>query len=178
MPDPVTHLCIGYIVARHFFKDNKLLFLLSTLSPDADVLFGAAYTLLTCPFPTTLTEFINRSLVFHPSLTSSFLFLPFYALIVLLLLSFIKRDIAPDDVKKGYVIVFVAILLHLGLDLLQMGNMPLWPFGPEVGFGILPYSIEGRLITMGCAAGLLFADMLLFRKLTSRSIFFSQQPRR
>jgi membrane-bound metal-dependent hydrolase YbcI (DUF457 family) len=163
MPDPVTHLCIAYMVARHFFKENKLLFLLATLSPDIDCLIGAVYILLTGPLPKTFTELVHRSLIFHPSLTGSFLFLPFFALAVLLFLSFIKRDIVPKSMKKGYVIVLAAILLHLGMDLLQTGNKPLWPLELEAGLDILPYSIEGRIITISCAVGLLFADRLLFK---------------
>jgi hypothetical protein len=158
MPDPITHASVSFIFARHCFKDQKFLFVLAALSPDIDVLIGGLFILLIGPWPASLTDFFDESLIFHPGLSAAIWFVPIYALI----LSWVFRKIGKRAVKENfgriYSLVFVGMLLHLGLDMLQPGNQPLWPLEVTAGLNILPYSPAGRFWTMTAAIGLLILD--------------------
>ena len=161
MPDPITHLCLSYIIARHFFKNDKALFILSGISPDIDVAVGGFYILLTGPWPKSFYEFTQHSLVFHPTVTSSFIFIPFFALLLLCCFYIIRRSMVEVNVKKAYGIILGGICFHVFLDLLQTGNLPLWPFEFEAGFNILPYSAMGRGLTILGAIALVVFDLLI-----------------
>jgi len=169
MPEPITHACISYVVARHCCRQHKPLFVWSGLSPDIDVAIGGLYILIRGPLPGSIFEFAERSLIFHPTLSSSLFFLPFFPLLMLLFFRFVKPAMVPSDLRKGYLIVLAGVLLHLGLDMLQTGNRPFWPLALDAGFDILPYSAKGRGITLAIALGLLLVDIGLFSFLRRRS---------
>ena len=90
MPDPITHASASYIFARHWFKKHKFLFVIAALSPDIDVAFGGAYILLTGPWPSSIGDFANKSMIFHPSLSAAIWFIPIYS--VLLAWGFRRMD--------------------------------------------------------------------------------------
>ena len=157
MPDPVTHLSLGYIVARHLFRKNKVFFLCATMIPDIDgLLFTGSYETGKRLFKETFERF-------HPSLPASLFFLPFFALLVVYIFKLINRKLVPEPTSRAYILVLTAILLHLGLDMLMTGNRPFWPLFLEAGLGIIPYSIWGVVIPMLTGLILLGIDLLLFR---------------
>jgi len=168
MPGVTTHCCISYIIARHFCRNNKVLLVLSGLSPDIDILIGGIYIIITGPFPSSAVEFAQRSLIFHPTLTASLFFVPFFSLLMLIFFISISRKTVPLDIKKGYGIVLTGVLIHLGLDMLQTGNKPFWPIEFEAGLNIIPYSVSGRGVTTLIAVGLLILDVLLFNPVKKR----------
>jgi len=51
---------------------------LSGLSPDIDIFVGGVYIIITGPFPSSAVEFARRSLIFHPTVTASLFFVPFF----------------------------------------------------------------------------------------------------
>ena len=169
MPDPLTHASISLVTARHGFKDHKLLFVLAGLSPDIDVFIGGIYILLSSPLPASPADFFNRSLIFHPGLSAAIWFVPAYCLILSWVFRKFVRRAAEKPYRRIYTLVGAGMLLHLGLDLLQPGNRPLWPLDVTAGFDILPYSPAGRLMTMLAAGGLLILDTLV-AFLRSRSL--------
>ena len=162
MPDPITHASVSLVIARHWFRDRKGLFVLAALSPDLDVAIGGIFILLAGPFPTSVVDFTRASLVFHPSLSAAVWFLPFYSL----LMSWGFRGISPKgaeaDFGRIYTVVLAGMLLHIGLDLTQTGNRPLWPLGMKAGLDILPISKAGRIWTVMGALVLLIMDSLVF----------------
>lgn len=169
MPDPITHTCLSYVVARHCFREQKGLFVLAALSPDIDVAVGGLYVLLTRPLPASVADFARDSLIFHPSFTAAIWFIPFYGL----LLSWVFRRF--NQAARGvvfariYTIVISGMLLHVGLDLLQTGNRLLWPLAWETGFDILPYTTAGLILPMVGAIVLLIVDVVVsYRLKTSR----------
>lgn len=161
MPDPFTHASISYVIARHGFKDHKLLFVLAGLSPDIDVFIGGVYILLSGPWPASPADFFNRSLIFHPGLSAAIWFVPVYCLILSWVFRKYDRRAAEKPYSRIFTLVGAGMLLHLGLDLLQTGNRPLWPLDVTAGFDILPYSPAGRFVTMTAAVGLLIIDTLV-----------------
>jgi hypothetical protein len=168
MPGVVTHCCISYIVARHFCRNNKLLLVLSGLSPDIDIIVGGIYILITGPFPSSAVEFARGSLIFHPTVTASLFFVPLFSLFMLMFFLFINRKMVPMEIKKGYGIVLAGILIHLGLDMLQTGNKPFWPMKIEAGLNLIPYSVSGGVVTTLIAVGLLVLDIRLFNSVKKR----------
>ena len=160
MPDPLTHASISLVIARHGFKDHKLLFVLAGLSPDIDVFIGGVYILLTGPWPASVLDFFNRSLVFHPGLSAAVWFAPVYCLFLSWVFRKLGRRAAETPYSRIYTLVGAGMLVHLGLDFLQTGNRPLWPLDVTAGFDILPYSPGGRLLTMMAAVALLILDIL------------------
>ncbi|MBU2509846.1 metal-dependent hydrolase [bacterium] len=163
MPDPITHLSIGYIVARHCYKDNKTLFLCSTIIPDIDGLTGLVYIFLVLPSGSSPDEMARVFQLFHPSLTASLFFLPVFAYIILLAFRLVNRKLVPQATAKAYRLILVAILIHLGLDMLMTGNRPFWPLAFEAGLPVIPYSIWGTIVPMIVALTLLAGDLLFLR---------------
>jgi len=133
------------------------------MSPDIDVAVGAAYVLIKGPIPSTLREFASQSLICHATAPASLLFLPFFSIAMYMCFRLAKRDMVPPQLKQGYLIVLLGILLHLMLDMMQTGNRPFWPLEVTAGFNILPYSANGRYLTMLGAMGILFIDLMIDR---------------
>lgn len=163
MPDPFTHLSIGYIVARHCYRENKTLFLVSSIVPDIDGLVGLIYIFLFLPSGIPSDEFIRVFEVFHPSLTASLFFLPFFVLIILAVSRLVDTKLAPQSTLKAYWMVFLAVTIHLGLDMMMTGNRPFWPLAFEAGFNVIPYTTIGKVVPMTLALVLLIGDLILFR---------------
>jgi len=161
MPDPITHATLSYLVARHRFKNQKLLFVLAGLSPDIDVFIGGIFILLAGPWPASLADFLNESMIFHPGLSAAIWFVPIYGLMLAWVFRKIGKNAAETNFSRIYALVLAGMLLHLGLDLLQTGNRPLWPLDVTAGLDILPYSPAGRFWTMIVAIGLLIFDGLV-----------------
>ena len=160
MPDPVTHLSAGFIFARHFFKEHKILFLCSCMIPDIDGLVGIIYIYFALPSGPPESEIKRVFELFHPSLPASFLFLPFLVILVIYTFKLINKKLVPSNFIEAYVLVLTAILLHLGLDLLMTGNRPFWPLPFEAGLGIIPYSTWGVLIPMLTGLSLVSIDLI------------------
>ena len=170
MPDPVTHISASFIFARHWFKKQKLLFVIAALSPDIDVVVGGAFILLAGPFPTSLGDFAQKSMIFHPSLSAAIWFLPIYSVILAWGFRRIDKKAATAKFSRIYAVVLAGALLHIGLDLLQTGNRPLWPLEMMFGLDVLPYSPAGRFWTMIVAISMLIVDsVIVFRFRRSRS---------
>lgn len=161
MPDPITHASLAYVFARRSFKNHTLLFVLAGLSPDIDVFIGGIFILLSGPWPASLTDFLNESMIFHPGLSAAIWFVPIYSLILAWVFRKIGKKAAETNFSRIYTLVLAGMLLHLGLDFLQTGNRPLWPLDVTAGLNILPYSPAGRFWTMLAAVGLLIFDGLL-----------------
>jgi len=155
MPDPFTHVSISFIFGRQWFGEHKLLFVLAALSPDIDVAVGGAYLLLTGPWPTSLSDFAHRSMIFHPTLTAAIWFIPIYSALLAWGFRRIHKKAARVKFSRIYTVVLAGAFLHIGLDLLQSGNRPLWPLEVTFGLDVLPYSPTGRTWTMMAAIGLL-----------------------
>ena len=158
MPDPITHASLSFIFARHCFKDQKSLFVMAALSPDIDVFIGGLFILLTGSWPVSLTDFFDKSMIFHPGLSAAIWFIPIYGLFLSWMFRKVGKRAAEANFKRIYTVVLVGMLLHLGLDFLQTGNRPLWPLDLTVGLNILPYTPGGRLGTMMAAIALLIFD--------------------
>lgn len=137
------------------------MFVLAALSPDIDVFIGGVYILLAGPWPVSLADFFNRSLIFHPGLSAAIWFMPISCLILSWVFRKPGRRAAEKPFSRIYTLVGAGMLLHLCLDLLQTGNRPLWPLNVTAGFDVLPYSAAGRLLTMAAAVGLLILDTLI-----------------
>ncbi len=166
MPDLITHASIGFIVARHFFKGHKPLFILSSMAPDIDILVGITYLTTTQPFDIKHEEAEAILTAFHPSFSASFFFLPLFVLLLILTFRLIKKNMVPSKFKQSYILVTAAILVHLGLDLLMTGNRPFWPLSFEAGLGVIPYTSFGATVTVIVALLLLFLDLLFYRQQT------------
>jgi membrane-bound metal-dependent hydrolase YbcI (DUF457 family) len=164
MPDPITHASLSLIFARHCFKDQKFLFVLAALSPDIDVFIGGIFILLSGPWPASLTDFFDKSLIFHPGLSAAIWFIPIYSLILSWVFRRIGKRAMEANFRRIYTLVLVGMLLHLGLDFLQTGNRPLWPLDLTAGLNILPYTPAGRFGTMMAAIGLLVLDSFMFNR--------------
>ena len=160
MPDPITHLSLGFFVARRFFRDHKILFLCSCMVPDIDGLVGLLYIFFFLPDGTSREEMGRVFELFHPSLPASLFFLPVFVLFVIWAFRLINKKIVPVSFKKAYLLVLTAISLHLGLDLMMTGNRPFWPLSIEAGLGIIPYSIWGQLVPMGLGIVLVVTDLV------------------
>ncbi len=163
MPDPISHSCISYVVARHALPRHKLLFVLSGLSPDIDVPVGALYCLLTGPPPESLLDFARQSLIFHPSLTASLFFAPVLALLLVGFFRLVIKNHLPDSFQRTYGIILCGIGLHLALDLLQTGNLPFWPLKIEAGIGVIGYTARAQGAALMAAAGILLLDLAIIR---------------
>jgi len=161
MPDPITHISISFIFARQWFREQKFLFVLAALSPDIDVAVGGVYVLLTGPWPTSLADFAQKSMIFHPSLTAAIWFIPVYSALLALVFRRVNKKAATAPFSRIYTIVLSGAFLHIGLDLLQSGNRPLWPLEVTLGLDVLPYSPVGRLWTIIVAIGLLIVYSLV-----------------
>ncbi len=161
MPDPITHVSASFIFARHWFRKQKLLFILAALSPDIDVVVGGAFILLTGPLPTSLGDFANKSMIFHPSLSSAIWFIPIYSVLLAWGFRRIDKKAATAKFSSIYAVVLAGALLHIGLDLLQTGNRPLWPLEMTFGLDVFPYSPAGRVWTMIVAIGMLIVDSVV-----------------
>jgi hypothetical protein len=161
MPDPITHTALSYLVARHRFKDQKLLFVLAGLSPDIDVFIGGIFILIAGPWPASLADFLDASLMFHPGLSAAIWFVPVYSLMLAWVFRKIGQKAAETNFRRIYTLVLMGMLLHLGLDFLQTGNRPFWPMDVRAGLDILPYSPAGRFWTLLAALGLLIFDGLM-----------------
>jgi hypothetical protein len=164
MPDPITHASASYLFARHWFKKYKLLFVIAALSPDIDMVFGAAYILITGPLPSSIGDFANKSMIFHPSLSAAIWFIPIYSASLAWGFRRISKKAATVRFSRIYVVVLTGALLHIGFDLLQTGNRPLWPLDMTFGLDILPYSPAGRFWTMIIAVGILIVDSLVVNR--------------
>lgn len=164
MPDPITHTSLSYVIARHGFREYKGLFVLSALSPDIDVAIGGIYILLTRP-PASVDVFFQESLIFHPSLTAAIWFIPLYGLMLSWVFRRFNQSARAATFKRIYKVVISGMLLHIGLDLMQTGNRLLWPLAWEAGFGILPYTVAGRIWPMVGAIGLLIVDTVVAYRL-------------
>ena len=161
MPDPITHVSISFIFAKQWFRDQKFLFVLAALSPDIDVAIGGAYLLLTGPWPTSLADFAHRSMIIHPSLTAAIWFVPIYSALLAWGFRRVDKKAATVQFSRIYTVVLAGAFLHIGHDLLQTGNRPLWPLEVTFGLDILPYSPGGRIWTMIVAIGLLIVHSLV-----------------
>ena len=161
MPDSITHASASYIFARHWFKEHKLLFVIAALSPDIDVAFGGAYILLTGPLPSSIGDFANKSMIFHPSLSAAIWFIPIYSALLAWGFRQVSKKAATVRFSRIYVVVLTGALLHIGFDLLQTGNLPLWPLDITFGLDILPYSPPGRFWTMIIAITILIIDSVI-----------------
>lgn len=161
MPDPITHASVSYIFARHCFRKHKLLFVIAALSPDIDVAFGGAYILLAGPLPSSIGDFTNKSMIFHPSLSAAIWFIPIYSAFLAWGFRRISIKAATVRFSRIYVVVLTGALLHIGLDLLQTGNRLLWPLDMTFGLDILPYSPAGRFWTMIIVIGILIVDSVV-----------------
>jgi len=168
MPDPITHASLSFIIGRHCFRDQKALFVLAALSPDIDVFIGGLFILLTGLWPVSLTDFFDKSMIFHPGLSAAIWFIPIYGLFLSWMFRKVGKRAAEANFNRIYTVVLVGMLLHLGLDFLQTGNRPLWPLDLTVGLNILPYTPGGRLGTMMAAIALLIFDTFM--------IYRRQQP--
>lgn len=158
MPDPITHVSLSYLVARRCFSDRKGWFVLAGLAPDIDVAIGGAYVLITRPLPRSVVEFARDSLIFHPGLSAAIWFLPIYSVLLAGLFSRLSSQKDDGSFMAMLKLVFAGMLLHIGLDLLQPGNRPLWPLEITAGVDILPYSPAGRLLTITAALVLVGVD--------------------
>ena len=174
MPDPLTHASVSLVIARHGFKNHKLLFVLAGLSPDIDVFIGGVYILLSGSWPASVPDFFHQSLIFHPGLSAAIWFAPIYCLILSWVFRKLGRRAADIPFSRLYALIGTGILVHLGLDFLMAGNRPFWPLDIAAGFDVLPYSPAGQLFPMTAAAGLLIIDTLIAylrrRRLKSRNI--------
>lgn len=159
MPDPVTHTCLSLVLARHLFREHKGLFVLAGMSPDLDVAIGGVYLLLTRPLPSSIYDFTQESLIFHPSLTAAIWFLPIYAILLSWVFRRFNQRAQTAAFRQIYTIVLCGMLFHIGLDLLQTGNRPFWPLAWEAGLGILPYTTAGFLWPLAGSIALLIADL-------------------
>jgi len=169
MPDPITHASLALIFARRCFKDHKFLFVLAGLSPDIDVFIGGLFILLFGPWPVSLIDFLDKSLIFHPGLSAAIWFIPVYSLTLSWVFRRIGKRAVEANFSRIYALVLVGMLLHLGLDFLQTGNRPLWPLEVTAGLNILPYTPAGRFWTMMAAIGLLTLDsLIIYRRRSSR----------
>ena len=162
MPDPITHTSLSIIFARHWFRDQKGLFVLAALSPDLDVVIGGIFILLTGPFPSSIADFTRASLIFHPGLTAALWFVPLHSLLWSWGFRAINKKAHEANFSRIYFIVTAGIFLHLGLDLLQTGNRPFWPLEVQAGFNLLPVSPLGRILTIAVAIALLVLDAMVF----------------
>lgn len=161
MPDPITHTCVSYVFARHCFRNQKGLFVLAALSPDLDVAIGGVYILLTRPLPSSLSDFAQESLIFHPGLTAAVWFLPIYSLLLSWMFRSFCRRARAVAFRQIYTTVICGMLFHIGLDLMQTGNRLFWPMGWEVGFDILPYTTAGRVFPLVGSIVLLITDAVV-----------------
>lgn len=164
MPDPVTHLSVGYVVARHLFRKHKPLFLFSTMAPDIDGFVGLVYIMIVYPMDTPRAELKAVFEIFHPSLPASLFFLPLFGLIILAIALRIRPTSVPVQRSNAFLLVVTAILVHLGLDMLMTGNRPFWPLKIEAGLPVIPYTSLGSLLTVSIALLILFLDLVIFRK--------------
>ena len=174
MPDPITHVSVSFIFARHLFRDHRLLFVLAALSPDIDVAVGGIFILLTGPLPTSLGDFAAKSMIFHPSLSAAIWFIPIYSVLLAWGFRRIDQKAATAKFSRIYGVVLAGTFLHIGLDLLQTGNRPLWPLEMTFGLDVLPYSPAGRAWTMIVAIGMLIVDSVVvlgFRRSRKRLEF-------
>lgn len=162
MPDPVTHLSVGFVVARHCCRDYKVLFLCSSILPDIDGLIGLIYIFLFLPSGMTSTEIVDVFEAFHPTFSASLLFLPFFVGLILVAFRRLTPGLVPVSGRLAYALILLAILLHLGLDMLMTGNRPFWPFPMEAGLSVIPYSIWGQVIPAVAGITLVVCDLLLF----------------
>ena len=161
MPDPITHASISFIFAKQWFREQKFLFVIAALSPDLDVAVGGAYLFLTGSWPTSLADFAHRSMIFHPSLTAAIWFIPIYCALLTWGYRRIDKKAATVQFSRLYRVVLAGAFLHIGLDMLQPGNRPLWPLELTFGLDFLPYSPVGRIWTMVVAIGLLIVHSLV-----------------
>lgn len=162
MPDPITHTCLSFVLARHCFREHKGLFVLAAMAPDLDVAIGGIYVLLTRPLPASVIDFTRESLIFHPSLTAAIWFLPLYGLLLSWAFRRFNQRAQTAAFGRIYTIAIYGMLFHIGLDLLQTGNRPFWPMAWEAGFGILPYTTAGLVWPLVGSITLLIADSLIF----------------
>ena len=162
MPDPITHISVSFVFARHFFNDHKRMFVLAALSPDIDVAVGGAFILLFRPMPTSLAEFAEKSMIFHPSLTATLWFIPIFAGLLSWGFRKIDQKAAKISFSRIYIVALVGMLFHIGLDMMQPGNRPLWPLDVTAGFDLLPISPVGRIWTMLGAISFLILDWIAF----------------
>lgn len=164
MPDPITHASVSFVIARHWFRDQKCLFVLAALSPDLDVVIGGIFILLTGPFPRSIADFAQASMIFHPGLPAAIWFTPLYSLLLSWGFRAINKKAIEVNFSRIYTIVMAGVLLHIGLDLMQTGNRPLWPLEVQAGLDLLPVSLLGRIWTMTGAIGLLILDCAVFSR--------------
>lgn len=158
MPDPITHTCLSFVIARHYFSEHKGLFVLAALSPDLDVFIGGIYVLLTRPFPSSVSDFVRASMIFHPGLTAAIWFLPIYSLMLSWVFRKFNRRAQAADFRQIYCIVICGMIFHIGLDLMQTGNLLLWPLPWEAGVGILPYTTAGLVLPLAGSIVVLIVD--------------------
>jgi hypothetical protein len=161
MPDPITHISVSYIFARHWFRKHTLLFVIAALSPDIDVVVGGIFILLTGPLPKSLGEFANKSMIFHPTLSAAIWFIPIYCVLLAWGFRRFSKKAAIAGFRRTYIAALAGAFFHIGLDLLQSGNRPLWPLEMTLGLNILPYSLGGRVWTMIMAIGILIVDSVV-----------------
>ena len=161
MPDPITHTCLSFVLARHCFREQKGLFVLAALSPDLDVALGGFYVLLTRPLPPSVSDFAQESLIFHPSLTAAIWFLPIYSLLLSWAFRRFNRRAQTVAFRQIYTAVIGGMLFHIGLDLMQTGNRLFWPMAWEFGFDILPYTTAGFVWPLVGSITLLIADSVV-----------------
>ena len=161
MPDPITHASLSLIFARHCFRDHKSIFVLAALSPDIDVVVGGLFILLSGPWPASLPDFFEKSMIFHPGLSAAIWFIPIYGLFLSWIFRKMPRIAAGANFNQIYTLVLVGMVLHLGLDFLQTGNRPLWPLDVTAGLNLLPYTPAGRFWTMTAAIGLSSLDAFM-----------------
>jgi membrane-bound metal-dependent hydrolase YbcI (DUF457 family) len=163
MPDPVTHLSLGFVIARHFFKDHKPLFLCSCMAPDIDGLIGLVYLFFVVPANTPTIEMKRIFETFHPSLPASLFFLPVFVWLLIIVFRTLNRKWVPAAFSRAYLLVLTAVSLHLGLDLLMTGNRPFWPLSIEAGLGVIPYSHWGVVVPMTIGLALVAIDWVFFK---------------
>ena len=96
-------------------------------------------------------------MIFHPSLSAAIWFIPIYSALLAWGFRRIDKKAATAKFSRIYGVV-LAGALHIGLDLLQTGNRPLWPLEITFGLDVLPYSAAGRGWTMIVAIGMLIVD--------------------
>ncbi len=169
MPDPVTHLSVGFVVARHCCRENKAFFLCCSIIPDIDGLIGLLYMFFFLPsgMPSSEIKAVFES--FHPSFSASFLFLPFFAGLILVISRRTVPGWMPPSMKKSYALILLAILVHLTLDMLMTGNRPFWPLPLEAGLSVIPYSNWGIFVPMVTGISLVVADLILFPDKSGKS---------
>lgn len=163
MPDPISHLCIGYVFSFHFFRKYRTVFLLATIAPDIDGLIGLIYIYFNRSSIQTYERGIEIFNQFHPSLPTSLFFLPVFPIVLYFLFRIIKKSSVPKNFLHAYILFFSAVLLHICLDLLMTGNKPFWPFPLEAGLEIIPYTVYGSIFTPVIALLILTLNQLVFQ---------------